>query len=131
MIRILLITILASLLFTEAVELSVAYLMGIRSGPGLMLVFLMNLLTNPAVVLLSVLIPAHTPTGFPLWPVLLALELAAWAAEALICRKNSEVLKGACIIRLCGAAGPWLFSAILNLLSFSAGLLFDRLAAVL
>ena len=63
--------------------------------------------------------------------VLLAMERAAWAAEALICRKNSEVLKGACIIRLCGAAGPWLFSAILNLLSFSAGLLWDRLAAVL
>ena len=128
MIRILLLTMLVSFVMTEVVELTAARFLGIREKAGLRIIFLVNLLTNPAVVFLSVLIPAHTPMGFPLWPVLLLLELAAWAAEALIYRSGREKLCGAAIIRRYPAAGPWLLSALLNLISYSAGMIFDHMA---
>ena len=97
-------SLLISLLLTLILELLFALIWGIRKK-GLVLVILMNILTNPAVVLLHFFCTFFLGwTGF--FPVLL-LELAAIVAEAFCCRG---------IIRK-----PWLFALCVNLFSYSLG----------
>jgi len=99
-----------SLLLTLVLELAFALLWGVRKR-GLLLVLLMNILTNPAVVLLHFLCTAFLGwTGF--FPVLV-LELAAITVEAFCCRG---------MIRK-----PWLFALCINLFSYTAGELLQLL----
>ncbi len=95
-----------SLALTLLVELAVALIWGLR-GRDLGLCALVNVLTNPAVVLLHSLFPAP--------PVTLLLEGAAVAVEALYYRRY-----GAHISR------PWRLSLTANALSFGIGLLIGR-----
>ena len=81
-----------SLLLTEAVELAGAYAFGVRGRAGLRIVFIANLLTNPAVVLLSILVPRYVFPDCPYGALVAVLELAAWLAEALIYVKYRKIL---------------------------------------
>lgn len=101
-----------SLLFSFAVtvllEETLGFLLGIRGKSGFLLVFLVNVVTNPAIVftmyLLHLLaIPAE-------YLFLLLLELAAVATEAFL-------YKGA----LPPGKNPLLFSLSLNAFSFFGG----------
>ena len=97
-------SLLISLLLTLVLELLFALIWGIRKR-GLILIILMNILTNPAVVLLHFFC-----TVFLGWmgflPVLI-LELAAIVVEGFCCRG---------MIRK-----PWLFAFCINLFSYSIG----------
>ncbi|MCM1184274.1 MAG: hypothetical protein NC337_12960 [Roseburia sp.] len=71
----------SSLALTVAIELAVAVLWGVRPLRGLVLVALVNLLTNPLVVLFWWLSGIYLP-ALPAIAVQLVLEAAATAAEA-------------------------------------------------
>ncbi len=88
----LILTMILSLALTEAVELCTAWVLQLRDRKGLGIVALVNLLTNPVVVLLSVLIPRYSSAEF---------------SEAIAVR--FPVLT------------PFLLSSVLNLASFAAG----------
>lgn len=81
-----------SLLLTEAVELAGAYAFGVRDKAGLRIVFIANLLTNPAVVLFSILVPRYVFPDCSYGALVAGLELAAWLAEALIYVKYRRIL---------------------------------------
>lgn len=92
---------------TLVLEGAVALIWGFRRR-NLLLFVLVNVLTNPVVVLLHAL--------FPGWGVTAALELGAVAVEGL------------CFARLGdGVRRPWLFSLTANAFSFFTGLGIDRL----
>ena len=99
-----------SLGLTLALELAFALVWGVR-GRGLVLVALMNLLTNPPLVTLHWMVVRRL--GLPSWPVTVILELAAVAVEGFCCRG---------VIRR-----PWVFALLINLFSFSAGALLQTL----
>lgn len=94
-----------SLGLTLLLEGAVALLWGLR-GRGLLLCALVNIMTNPAVVLLHRL--------FPGWAVTAALELAAFAAE------------GVCYARF-GVRKPWGLSLAANGFSFGFGIILNWL----
>lgn len=74
-----------SFVLTEAVELTAARLLGIRGRRALSCVFLVNVVTNPAVVYLSGL--SRVLLGQSVYPAILAiLELGAVLTEALLYR---------------------------------------------
>ena len=106
----LLLSLAVSLGLTLVLELAFALVCGVR-GRGLLLVALMNLLTNPAAVTIHFFCTAYLGwTSF--WPVLL-LEAAVVAVEALCCRG---------VIRR-----PWRFALAVNAFSYTIGLLLQRL----
>ena len=96
-----------SLALTLLIESAVALAWGLRRR-DLLLCVLVNVLTNPAVVLLHSLFPAP--------PVTLLLEGGAVAVEALYYRRYGEHIPR-----------PWLFSLAANALSFGIGLWIGRL----
>ena len=102
-----------SLLLTLAVEVPAAWLWGLR-GRDLTLAALVNVLTNPAVVLLYGLIVSAT--GWPRLGVQLPLEAAAAAVEAWCYLKCGENIRG-----------PVRLAVLANGLSYGAGLLLNRL----
>ena len=120
----LILTMVLSLALTEAAELCAAWLLGLRCRKGLRIVALVNLLTNPAVVLLSVLIPRYSAADISYSALVAGLELWAWLAEACIYWKcgigqyweNKEAMA----LRI-PALTPFLLSSVLNLVSFTAG----------
>ncbi len=94
------------LALTISLEGAVALVWGLRRR-NLLLLVLVNVLTNPAAVLLHALFPGGAVTA--------ALELGAVAAE------------GACYKRLGRAVRrPWLFSLSANAFSFCLGLVLDK-----
>ena len=97
-----------SLLLTLLLEETFALIWGLRGWRELTVVALVNLLTNPAVVLLY-----HLSTGLlgwsPVW-VTAVLECAAVLIEWLCYRSCSEQLKH-----------PFLFALLANVISYSAG----------
>lgn len=72
-----------SLAITLAVELAVAFLLGVRTGKGMLLVALVNLLTNPPAVLCNWLCMLYL-ADYRRIPVQLVIEAAVVTAEALI-----------------------------------------------
>lgn len=93
-----------SLSLTLLLELVFAWFWGIR-GKGLVLVILMNILTNPAVVTLHYLCTAVFGWNGIL-PVLF-LEAAAIITEGFCCRGMIQK--------------PWKFAICINLFSYFAG----------
>lgn len=95
---------LTALALTLIFELLFALLWGVRKN-GLLLVLLMNVMTNPAVNLL------HYITVYLLgWPavwVVLVLEIAVVVTEGLCCK---DVIKR-----------PWLFALLINGFSYTMG----------
>lgn len=100
-----------SLCVTLLLESAAALALGIRQRRDLLLVILVNVLTNPVVVLtLSLfLFAGRTPP----WYLVLALEAAAVAVEALLYRSRLEYRR----------IHPLLLSLILNSISYIGGLL--------
>lgn len=92
-----------SLALTLVLEMVFALVWGVRRK-GLLIVALMNLLTNPAVVTLHFL--CVNWLGWTVLPVVV-LELAAMVVEGFCCR---GVVKR-----------PWLFAVLVNLFSFTIG----------
>ena len=98
-----------ALLLTLTFELLFALVWGVRKN-RLLLVVLMNIMTNPAVNLLHYL--AVYLLGWPAFWVIPVLELAAVIAEGFCC-------KG--VIRR-----PWLFVVLINAFSYSMGALIQH-----
>ena len=102
-----------SLGLTLLFELPFAFLWGLRKG-DITLCILVNVLTNPIVVLCTLLYRAYVP--FPDWPVVAVLELAAVVTEGLLYRDLGEHIRK-----------PILLSVCANALSYSLGLLINHI----
>lgn len=106
-----------ALALTVVLELAGALLCGIRTFDDLQVVALVQVVTNPLVELACIGVGwqlGYALTSYP-WLVVLACELAAWMAEALLYR-SAQVSKH-----------PWRLSAALNALSFGTGLVLQAL----
>ena len=99
-----------SLALTLAIELPLAFLLGIRKGMDFLCVVLVNVVTNPSLVLILNLFSLR---GVPPWFLIAGLEAAAVVAEALFYRK--------CLSRC--PVHPILLSLILNGISYLGGCL--------
>ena len=102
-------SLLLSLGLTLLFELVFAFLLGIRKGKDFLLVALVNVVTNPPLVLTLNLLQRRSMVCFP---VILGLELAAIAIEWLLYRKRLEYAK----------LPPLVFSLLLNAISYTGGL---------
>lgn len=106
----LILTLLISLMLTLIFELLLAIIVKVGKR-DLLLVMLVNIITNPAVVLIYVLISNHYH-DVPGMLIQLPLEAAAVLVEWLYYRRFSEKIKK-----------PFLFSLAANALSYSAGII--------
>lgn len=100
-----------SLCVTVLLESAAALVLGIRKYRDLLLVILVNILTNPVVVLtlnLFLFFRQATP-----WYLVLTLEAAAILTEALLYRSRLEYCR----------MHPLVLSLILNLTSYIGGLI--------
>ena len=104
MLTVLAVSLLLTLLFEELFALA----WGLRGKRELGLVALVNVLTNPPVVLLCTLFPSPLLTA--------AMELAAVGVEGLVYRTCADWLRR-----------PFLFSLAINAFSYFAGLLLNHL----
>jgi len=107
-------TLAVSLALTLALEEGFALAWGLRGRRELTVVALVNVLTNPAVVLLH-----HTAVGLWGWsglPVTAALEAMAVLTEWRCYRACSEQLQK-----------PFLFALLANAFSYGAGLLLQHM----
>lgn len=105
-------SILLSLGLTLLLELPAAWLLGLRKKEDLLLVALVNIFTNPLVVLTLNLYVRFA--GFPPpWTLILPLEIFAVTAEWLIYRKGLSH----------APLSPFVLSLILNGISYFGGLL--------
>ena len=96
-----------SLALTLAIELAAARI-ALRRGRALAVVALVNVLTNPPVVLTALLWQRYGLPGLPL--LIAALELGAVLTEGGVYRLWREDFPH-----------PWRFSLLLNALSFGLG----------
>lgn len=104
----------ASLGLTLALEVPFAYCWGLRDRHDLTVAVLVNVLTNPAVVLLYFLVTART--GWPRFAVQLPLEALAVAVEAVCYRTCGRDVRHPALLSLCA-----------NGFSYGAGLLLNTL----
>lgn len=103
---------LASLGLTLLLEVPFAYAWGLRDRRNLAVAVLVNVLTNPAVVLLNVLISART--GWP-WPaVQLPLEALAAAVEAVCYRDCGKDIRHPVLLSLCANGFSYCAGLLLN-----------------
>lgn len=105
-------SLLLSLALTAVLELGAAWLLGVRERRDLLLIFLVNVLTNPPLVLTLDVIYLYG-RQMPPWYLIGVLELTAVCVEGLIFRRRI------CYCRI----SPLLLSLLLNALSFLGGLL--------
>ncbi len=97
-------TFLISLIATWALELPAAWIMGLRGRKEICLAALVNLLTNPAAVMLYLL-------GMPQIPI----ELAVVVAEAMVYRSFARERKW-------NIPNPWCLSLVCNSISWITGI---------
>ena len=104
-----------SLAMTLVLELSFSLLWGIRGKHDLLLVVLVNVLTNPIVVFVYYFVRFRRfPINYGL--VTLIMEIFAVVTEALIYQKHGESIDR-----------PWLFSLSVNSFSYAAGELLNSI----
>ena len=106
-------SLIVSLLLTEAIELVFALVWGVR-GRELWLVVLVNLLTNPLAVLGYALLRNVLP--WPLLRIQLPIELMVFVLEALLYLRLSRTIRR-----------PLLFALCINLVSYGLGLVIGLL----
>lgn len=116
MIRSILISLITSLLLTLIFESAAAFVIGFRTKKDFLLLFLVNLVTNPVVGITLDCIFYFRPTLLR-WYTILLLELAATAAEALLYRRRLD----------CKKLSPLLISILCNAVSYTGGLLYDKI----
>jgi len=102
-----------SLALTLLLELAFALLWGLR-GRDLILCCLVNLLTNPPVVLLALLWRQYGPA--PAWLPVPLLEAGAVLLEGRLYRRDGERVRR-----------PFLFSLCANAFSYALGLVFSAI----
>ncbi|MBR0510679.1 MAG: hypothetical protein IJK40_02835 [Clostridia bacterium] len=104
-----------SLLLTLLLELTLAYALGVLNRHDLLLVFLVNLLTNP---LVGITLDGIYLFGgaFPAWYWIALSELAAVLAEWGLYRLRLRERR----------VPPLLLSLLLNLFSYFGGVLYDK-----
>ena len=107
----LLLSLALSLALTLVLELGAAFLLGVRDKKDFLLLFLVNVVTNPPLVLALDL--WYLARGAPPWYLIGALEAAAVIVEWLLLRCRLTYRKIPTI----------LFAIILNAISFLGGLL--------
>ena len=90
-------------------ETTIGYILGARKNRNLITVILSNIITNPVVVVLALLLTVHL-YQWRIWWVI-ALEVAAVFAEGWIYSKYKIFPKG----------NPYVISFVLNLLSYTTG----------
>ena len=108
---------LISLGLTLLIELSVAFLMKIRGKTELLIVALVNILTNPIVVFLVYFTIFRAPAYR--WPVEIALEILVIPAEGLIYRAAKR--NGFAFPK------PFLLALVCNLSSYGFGLILNAI----
>lgn len=99
-----------SLALTLAFEIPFCLLFRIRGRHDILLTVLVNILTNPAVVLTYILLMSYT--RYPEWAVVLPLELLAVAVEGLCYKYRGENIPR-----------PFLLSLGANAFSYGVGLI--------
>ncbi len=99
-----------SLGLTIVIEGSVALVFRMK-GRDLVLLVLVNVLTNPAVVYLNMLFGGIFPEAWVFWWQI-PLEIAAVVVEGVLYFKLSRSLRS-----------PWMFAVIANVLSYGMGLI--------
>ena len=114
MYRDLLIALAFSLALTLVLEIGFFFLAGKRNKRDLLLVVMVNVLTNPVVVLLYWLAALYT--GWNTTIVKIPLEIFAVLTEGFYFRKYGQSFKR-----------PFLFSLAANMFSFWAGVLLQQL----
>lgn len=103
-----------SLASTLVLEEGFGYLLGVRERWDMVLIGLVNLLTNPAVVLLYYVNGIYIKGNQTVVTIL--LELAAVLAEGLCYRTAAR-----------GIRHPWMFAIGANLFSYMAGVVLSAL----
>ncbi|MBR0086586.1 MAG: hypothetical protein IJL98_02475 [Lachnospiraceae bacterium] len=104
-----------SLGLTLLFEMTLAFILGVREKRSLAVVFLVNVLTNPAAVFLSYAVSVYAYRF--LVPVQLFSEVLVVLIEGII--YNGFDIRGRRV------KNPFLLSLILNAFSYSAGLLIN------
>ncbi len=99
-----------SLFLTLVFESLAGLIIGLRSPKDFLLLALVNVLTNPPLVLILDLVYL---TGSVPWYLIAGLEIAAVLIEGLLYRKRLKFVR----------IHPLLLSLILNAISYTAGLL--------
>lgn len=107
-------TLVRSLACTLAFELAYARIFGVKSTKDLLLVLLVNVLTNPPVVLLYMISALYTPWGRT--PVVAILEVSAIIVEAALYHRFAS-----------GIARPACFSIAVNAFSYAMGIIVNTL----
>lgn len=106
-----------SLVLTFLLELFVAWIMGIRTRESIILILLVNILTNPAAVYLSYLLAELNPAVNPL-VLQVPVEIVVLFAEAFIYKtfsKHEEYsLKRPILYAFAANAFSWGIGVILN-----------------
>lgn len=99
-----------SLGLTLLVEMTGALMLGIRKGKDLLLVFLVNIVTNlPLVLTLDLVYIFHRRALT--WPLIFTLESCAFLTEGILYRKHLVYRK----------LDPFAISLILNVISYFGG----------
>ena len=104
-----------SLILTLVIELPAAFLLGVRKKQDLLIVFLVNVLTNPAAVFLCLCARSYLTEGYIIAE--LFVEVLVVVTEGLIYRGFS--VKGKRIRQ------PFLLSFILNAASYLMGVVIN------
>lgn len=107
-------TLLISLGLTELLEFSLGYIIGLRNKKDFILIALVNVMTNPAVVLLNTLIAQETKLSHFL--IVALLETAAFWIEGACYKRNAENIRR-----------PYLFSFQANAFSYIMGLVISNI----
>ena len=110
-----------SLGLTLLIELAVAFLMKIRGWTEFLIVVLVNVLTNPLVVLIVYLMIFRFPAWR--WPVEILLEILVIPAEGLLYRAAKK--SGFRFPK------PFLLALLCNLSSYGIGLLINLIRTLL
>lgn len=105
-----------SLGMTIALEFLFAVAVGVRNRKDLLLLVLVNVMTNPPVVLTYYLLALYTPLSG--WPVQIPLEILAVLAEAYCYRSYGRETRR-----------PFRFSLFANAFSFGVGALLNAVVS--
>lgn len=105
------------LVLTVLIELGTAAALGVRRGRDFANISLVNLLTNPVVVVTSFLVNFFTFGMAKYIVCIVLLEIAAFFTEALIYKKTLYFNR----------LNPFILSLILNAASYLSGLVVNRL----
>jgi len=107
-------TLLISLGLTELMELGLAYILGLRNKKDFVLMAMVNVMTNPAVVLLNALLTRKT--GLNHFLIVAFLETAAIVIEGAYYKNYAEKI-----------SRPFLFSLETNAFSYTVGLVISHI----